>query len=216
MLENKSMEEAKNAIPKGVRKRLGFIWDKALSKTTERTIADTKPIPIGNVSIKLNRAISKTLGKDVNAKKQNITLWQTRHIDKRHGVGKEKYPDQREVTKEIFMLILDVLENFDTVEKGKGTWINEVKPSILISKHYSDGTIIVANAIIDKNTLWIKTMVVKKPTEVSPRAAKALPGSLLSPSPADLTAPNEPALPSQGTKSVTNNIQIFQEKTKNS
>jgi hypothetical protein len=210
MSENKSMEEAKNAIPKGVRKRLGFIWDKALSKTTERTIADTKPIPIGDISIKLNRAISETLGRVVSIKKQNITLEQARHIYKRHGVGKEKYPDQKEVTKEMFMLIPDVLENFDTIEKGKDTWETSVKkPSILISKRYSDGTIILADAVIDKNTLEIKTMVVKKPTEVSPRAAEALPDSLLSPSPADLTAPNEPALPSQGTKSVTDNIQIF-------
>jgi len=42
----------------------------------------------------------------------------------------------------------------------------------------------------------------EKPTAVSPRRAKAPSGSRLSPSPADLTAPNEPALPSQGTKSV--------------
>lgn len=64
-----------------------------------------------------------------------------------------------------------------------------------------------ADAIVSNDVLEIKTIVVKKPTEVRPSSAKTPSGSLLSPSPADLTAPSEPALAKSGTQSATRNIQ---------
>ena len=54
-----------------------------------------------------------------------------------------------------------------------------------------------------------ETMIIKKPAEVSPRNAGTPSDSLLSPSPHDLTKPNQLGLNSHGTQPVTDNIQTF-------
>jgi len=161
--------------------RLGEIWD--MAQKTEGMEIDRKPIPIGKVSGKLNKEISRVLRKKVKAKNQYITLERARHINERHGVGNEKDSGQIPITKKIFMLIPDVLENFDIVEKGSITFD---LPSVKIAKHYSDGTVVVADAVIGKN-LTIKTMWAKKPDTVRPRDTKVLPGSRLSSKPPDST-----------------------------
>ena len=209
-----SMEEARAGVSENAKSRLGKIWDAAkrmfnnARKSETSPPASNKSISIGRTSENLNKAISEALGTEINTKNQTITLRQVSHISNKHGLGNEKFADQIPVTKETFTLIPDVLENFDTVEKGKDTWIgNERKNSVLISKHYSDGSIVLADAIVNDDVLEIKTIVVKKPTEVRPSSAKTPSGSLLSPSPADLTAPSEPALAKSGTQSATRNIQ---------
>jgi hypothetical protein len=156
----KSMEEAENDVPKSTRERLG-----------------KKLIPIGDVSIKLNKEISKVLAKEINAKKQNIRLKDVKHIDEVHGVGRENNPSQIPVTKDMFMLVPDVLENFDDVKKGSETVGRE---SVRVSKNYSDGKAIIANAVLEDGNLSITSMYVKSPTAVRPRAAEALPDSRLS------------------------------------
>jgi len=201
-----SMREAQTLVSREMKARLGKIWKKAMqiTKKTEYLPENNISIPIGHPTAKLNNAISNALKEEINATEQNITLRQVWHMDDKHGACNEKYPDQNPVTEEIFILIPNILENFDTVIEGRRTWKdNKENRSVLISKGYYDGTVILADAIIDGNRLEIKTMVVKKPTEVSPRNAKASSGSLLSPSPADLTTFNQPGLPSQGSQPVT-------------
>jgi len=128
---------------------------------------------IGQPSVRLKKTINKVIGnvykKKVLSEKlpnttiQTVTVERTWHIKNRHGEGKEKLIDQISITKDTFMLIPDVLENFDSVEIARDTWErNRRKPSVTISRHYSDGTIIVADAIIDENTLKIKTMWIEK------------------------------------------------------
>jgi hypothetical protein len=159
--DKKSMEEAKNGISENVRNRLGKIWDYAL-KQEEPSI---KPITIGLVNERLNKAISKTLGKEIKAEKQYIRLKDVRHIYEAHGAGKENNPAQIPVTKDIFILIPDVLENFDTIERGSESVGRE---SVKITKHYSDGRVVVADVILEDGNLNITTIYVKKPYSGKP------------------------------------------------
>jgi hypothetical protein len=72
----------------------------------------------------------------MNITKQVITIKRAWHTNKRHGIGKEKYPNQIPVTKETFMLIPDVLKTFDTVERGMDTWINDKrKDSVVMDRN---------------------------------------------------------------------------------
>jgi hypothetical protein len=162
----KSMEEARNAIPEVVRKKLNFMWEHA--QKTDGQAVDTKLIAIGIVSDRLNTAISKELGKKVKAEIQYIRFKDVRHFDDVHGVGKENDPNQIPVTKEAFMLLPNVLKNFDEVKKGSETVGRE---SVKITKHYSDGRIVIANAVLDGGDLTITDMFIKKPAAVSPRNA---------------------------------------------
>jgi len=201
-----SMEEAKANVSEDMKKRLGEIWDNAMCLTpkTAELPENNAIIPLGRPSKKLNEAISNALNDKIKTTEQNITLRQVWHMDDKHGKNNEKFSDQNPITKEIFMLIPDVLENFDKIKEGKRTWkYNKEHRSVLISKEYSDGTVILADAVIDGSKLEIKTMILKKPAEVRPTNAETLSGSLLSPSPADLTAFNQPGLLSQGTQSAT-------------
>jgi hypothetical protein len=207
----KSMEEAKNDVPEETRKRLGRIWDYALKQEEP----STKPVSIGIVSDRLNKAMFKTLGKEVNAKNQCIRLKDVKHIDETHGFGKEKNLAQIPVTKDIFMLIPNVLENFDTVEKGSES---VGRKSVKITKHYSDSRVIVADVILEDRNLNITTMYVKSPTAVSPRNAGAPSDSRLSNQ--RIRHSNSPPDAISGfTESVAmqdnNNIQNFLEKSKN-
>jgi hypothetical protein len=187
----KSMEEARNAIPEGVRKKLGNIWDKGVEikdSAESKLPVNNKEIPLSAASRRLNEAIFKALGVKMNITEQIVTIKRAWHTNKKHGVGKEKRLNQIPVTRETFMLIPDVLKNFDTVERGMDTWINDKrKSSVVIGKYYSDGRIVLANAIINNNKLKIQTMWIEKPTAVSPRNAKTPSDSRLSPSPSDLT-----------------------------
>ena len=178
-----SMSEALAKMSEEMKARLANIWEDAIKITgeTEANLpVNNKNISIGHPTAKLNKAISEVLGTEINAKEQNITLRQAWHINDKHGVGNEKYMDQNPVTKETFMLIPDVLENFSTVEIGRGTKDSRKQDtrSIVIGRIYSDGTVILANALAGIGKLEIKTMVLKKPTEVSPMNANAPSGSL--------------------------------------
>ncbi|GBU25991.1 hypothetical protein R83H12_02666 [Fibrobacteria bacterium R8-3-H12] len=83
-----------------------------------------------------------------------------RHIDEIHGIGNEAKPEQIPVTKEMFMLLRDVLKNFDEVAKGTPT---AGRDSVKITKRYLDGRIVIANAILLKGDLAITMMLAKKP-----------------------------------------------------
>jgi hypothetical protein len=173
----KSMEEAKIYVSKGMKSKLGSIWDKGVKikdKTESKLPKNNKEIPLGIPSKELNYAINKALGTEVSITEQVVTIERAWHTEKKHGVGKEKLPNQIPVTKETFMLIPDVLESFDTVERGIDTWIyDKRKSSVVIGKRYSDGRIVLANAIVDESKLKIQTMWIEKPAAVSPIHAEA-------------------------------------------
>jgi len=116
---------------------------------------------------RLNKAIKKALeGKKY--KTQMISLATVRRINEEHGVGNEKRADRIPVTKENFCLLPDILKNFDIVEKGEDLFEDNVrKQSVVIRKHYSDGTIAVVNAV-NEDSLEIKDMWVEKPTSPQP------------------------------------------------
>jgi len=170
-----NLDEARTSVPKGLRDRLEKIWDRAMAVTEETQYLpeNIKSHRIGEPTKRLNDAVKEVL-KDIprfnnlTLTKQSINLRQTWHIYGRHGDGNENYADQNPITKETFTLIPNVLEDFDTVKKGKWTKNSKGRdvPSIEIYKVYSNGTIILADAIIENNELEIKTMVLKKPTEV--------------------------------------------------
>jgi hypothetical protein len=111
----RSMEEARSYISEDTRKKLGLMWEHA--QETEYQPVDTKLIPIGRVVENLNKEISRALEMEVKAEKQYIRFKDVRHFDKVHGVSRENDPMQIPVTKETFMLLPDVLKNFDEVEK---------------------------------------------------------------------------------------------------
>ena len=196
-----SMEEAKINVSEDMKKKLGEIWDKGLliaNKAEARLPENNKSESLGHPNKRLRDAIdkelkkiSKSLNADANKIIQNVTIERGWHAKNKHGEGKEKLGNQISITKEIFILIPDVLETFDSVEIGRDTWEgNRRKHSVTISKSYSDGTIILADAIIDENTLKIKTMWIERPAGVSSRNAVAPSSSPLSPRSPDLTGNN--------------------------
>ncbi len=170
-----SMNEARATVPENTRNRLGNIWD--VAQKTEGKEADRKLISIGKVSNRLNKEASKVLGKEVKAAGQYIRLKDVRHIDERHGVGKETDPKQIPVTKETFTLIPDVLENFDEIQKGSET---ANRDSVKLTKHYSDGRVIIADAVLEDGNLTITSMFIKSPATVRPKNAETPSGSRLS------------------------------------
>jgi hypothetical protein len=178
----RAMEEAKNYVSEDMRKKLALMWERA--HKTEYQPIDTKLVAIGRVSDNLNKEASRVLRKEIKAQKQHIRLKDVRHIDEQHGVGNEKTPTQIPVTKDIFMLIPDVLENFDEVKKGSET---VGRDSIRITKNYSDGKIIIADAVLEDGNLTITSMYVKSPTTV--RQSPYVSGSRLS-----NTQPRQPTL----------------------
>lgn len=206
-----SLEEARASVSKSLKDRLGKIWDKAMSVTeeTQNLPENIKRYPIERPTTELNKAIQNALAnKSLNPRKQSINLRQIWHIHDRHGEGNESYADQNPVTKETFMLIPDVLKNFDSVKKGKWTVDSNKQNtrSVEISKAYSDGTVILADAIVDNDGLEIKTMVLKKPTEVRSKHANAPLSSLLSPNSSVLQGSNIPGSGERGTKPANGNI----------
>jgi hypothetical protein len=157
----KSMESARNDISENARRKLDKLWE--LAKTTDGMLKDRDLIRIGLVSDRLNKAMSEALGMEVKAEIQYIRLKDVRHIDEVHGVGNEKDSAQIPVTKDMFMLMPDVLKNFSKVEKGS---ITIDRPSVKITKHYSDGRIIIADAVLEDGNLNITSMLAKKPTAI--------------------------------------------------
>lgn len=153
-----SMSDALERIPDSQRKVLGDIWDKATALTEDEINCpkNNKPIYIAPPTARLKNEIRKFFGKNIKLEKQSISFERVYHISDGHGEYKEHAPEQIPVTKERFILMADVLENFDAVEK-------RVNNSVRISKRYSDGEVVVADAILRNGNLAIKTMWIKKP-----------------------------------------------------
>jgi hypothetical protein len=139
-----SMAEARRGVPEDLRDRLEKVWD---------TVNAGKGNPwarfyFDKPSKRLVDEIKRATGKDFSIDNQIITLGHIRHINKRHGVDGE-IKSQVPVTKEVFAVIPDALKNFDTVEKsGKASRGDDV---VKIKKRYSDGTMIIADAVLRKN-----------------------------------------------------------------
>jgi len=116
----------------------------------------------------MNERLSDAIKKALEEKKYKshvISLATVRRINEEHGVGNEKRADRIPLTKEDFCLLPDVLEKFDTVEKGEDLCEDNImKQSVIIKKRYLDGTISVVEAE-NKDNLEIKDMWVEKPTE---------------------------------------------------
>jgi len=183
-----SMEEARAAIPENKRRYFERMWDRAAE--TEGAKIDRVRMAIGKVNSRLNKEASDVLGKKINAEKQYIRLKDVRHIDEIHGIGKEKDPAQIPVTKEAFILVTDVLENFDEIRKGSET---AGRDSVKLTRHYSDGKVVIADAVLEDGNFIITSMFIKRPAAVRPKNAETPSGSRLSNQ--RLRQPNSPRGP---------------------
>jgi len=164
-----SMEEARQNVPEEKRRWLNNVWNSAIAGKGRAN----RPVYFNKPNKKLNAEVSRVFGKEINIDNQSVTLGYVRHINNYHGVdspylGKDEIP----VTKDVFALIPDVLENFDTIEKSnKQTTRGE--DAIKITKHYSDGTMTIVDAVVkiddpkkpNKANLEIRTVYVDKSKE---------------------------------------------------
>ena len=159
-----TMEEARASIPESTRARLEKVFEIAIvgKGSPDRKVYFDKP------NDNLKAEVNKILGKDVNIDNQVITLGYIRHINNRHGIknpklGKNEIP----VTKELFALIPDVLNNFNIVEKSNSK-TSRGEDVVKITRQYSDGTMTIVDAIIKKDqnsnnaNLAIRTIYVDK------------------------------------------------------
>jgi len=163
-----SMEEARQAIPEGRRKYFEGIWDSGqmVTRATMNDPKNNRPVFIPPPTRRMKDELARLFGKDVKAERQSITFERAHHISERHGVGNEKQADQKPVTRETFVLIPDILANFDSVEKRPNN-------SVQISKEYSDGRMVVADAVLSDGNLEIKTMWIKSPAGTNSQRTKA-------------------------------------------
>jgi len=147
----KTIEEARKGLLRSQRKHLESIWDEAISQTGGNAY---KTYFIGNLTPRLIEGLESALCRPINAKKQLVKLGYIRHINKRHGAGGTAVKGQIPITKELFALIPDVLDNFDFVDKGHKTTDGD---GVLIRKRYSDGIAVLISAVPAKGSLEIRS-----------------------------------------------------------
>jgi len=142
-----SMEEALESVPEKIRVKLGHGWNMATTekKDPHRRLYFNRP------SQRLVNEVNMVLGEYLDIDNQFITHGHIRHINKEHGIGRETSSNQIPVTENVFTLIPHTLENFDNVEKSprKTSDGHEV---VKITKQYSDGQVVIADAILQKNS----------------------------------------------------------------
>jgi hypothetical protein len=147
----KSMEEARLDLPHSRRKFFARIWDEATHQIGGNVFHQ---YILGTPTPQLISAIEGVLGRPIKAKRQIIQLGYVKHINNRHGAGGAVVNGQVPITKELFALIPDVLENFDSVEKGHATSGGD---GVLIRRRYSDGAAVLVNAVANRGNLEIRS-----------------------------------------------------------
>gem|GEM_PF-2841320 len=135
------------------RRQLEKIWGLAMNQGGNEYHA------IGTPSPRILEEIGRVLDRGINAKKQVIALRYVRHINNRHGVDGKAVAGQTPVTRELFSLIPDVLENFDAVEAGHETTGGD---GVLIRKRYADGEAVLVDVVPVSGNLEIRSYRIDK------------------------------------------------------
>ncbi len=164
-VNNKSMQNNKNNAQeqqKEIQKELHNRIQNAILNRNSR-----KNTFLGTVSDKVANKIKSLFGIDVSGRKHIISDNDIRHMIKQHGNPEiEKTRGQIAVTTKDIEKIPDIIENYDSIEKGsinKDAFTKQKLNTIRYKKQYSDNTTYVVEVIpSDSNNLTIKTMWKKK------------------------------------------------------
>lgn len=142
-----------SGMSEGGAKELGELYDEALGKPSNVK----KSIWLGEVSDQLAADVKKATGIDINGFGMTVDNFTIIHANKEHGNEKsEAARGQSALTREDYLKIPEILQNYDSVEDGGKS--KDGIPGVLITKRFNGTIYYVAAIRTGREELAMKTM----------------------------------------------------------